>query len=403
MTVPTPPSPPPAGPPAGGSDAHGPVDDSLLDQLSPIEFEALRWSVRMSDGVSAESRAEFEAWLDADPAHRAAYEEVAGVWDAIEEIPAAGNAQIRASVAIDTAARSSADDMARAGPGSGSLPDIPEVSAPVAQVVTPTTPAPAGPVRVSRRRSAQALVITTALGVFAASGWLGWKHWQSQPGFSAHYATQRGGQETVQLPDGSSLQLDTATRADVALYRDRREVRVPEGQVFFHVSADAAKPFEVWAGAARITVVGTRFSVRYTPSLGDQAVQVAVSEGRVRVAAMGGPAGQIEPVTLTTGQMVTADAEGTLGDVTVVAAEAVAPWREQRLSFDGVPLAQVLAEIGRYRDPGVRVLDPAIASLPVTASVDLRRLNAFVLTLPRVLPVRLERRDQGVEIVSSGH
>jgi transmembrane sensor len=59
------------------------------------------------------------------------------------------------------------------------------------------------------------------------------------------------------------------------------------------------------------------------------------------------------------------------------------------------------SEIGRYGDIGVRVQDPAVGALPVTASVDLRNMNAFVQTLPRVLPVRLEHRKNGVEIVSS--
>lgn len=388
MNVPKPPPPPPAGPPAGGGDEDEPVDESLLDELSPAEYEALRWSVRVSDGLSPEVRAEFDAWLNADPAHQAAYKDITGVWDAIGEIPPHGTAHIRASVAIETAARSSAQDATRVDPMPKPASKASDVPAALAQ-----------PVRTTRRAAGQAIAAVALLGVLGG-GWLGWSHWQSQPVFTQRYATQRGQQQSVQLPDGSSLQLDTATQADVALYRQRREVRVPEGQVFFQVQADAARPFDVLAGAARVTVVGTKFSVRYTPSLGSQAVQVAVSEGRVRVASNAGAAELAEAIVITAGQALTADANGKLGTVTAVAAESIVPWRNQRLSFDSVPLAQVLAEIGRYGDPGARVQDPDVGSLPVTASVDLRNLGAFVQALPRVLPVRLERRDNGVEIVS---
>ena len=126
---------------------------------------------------------------------------------------------------------------------------------------------------------------------------------------------------------------------------------------------------------------------------------MAVSEGRVRVAP-GGAGAAAEAVDIIAGQTVTADANGRLGAVTAVAASGIATWRERRLSFDGVPLAEVLAEIQRYVDLGVRVPDPAAARLPVTASVDLRNPNAFVQALPRVLPVQLERCANGVEIVS---
>ncbi|MFT3803615.1 MAG: FecR domain-containing protein [Burkholderiaceae bacterium] len=409
MNVPKPPLPPSAGPPAGDPDADEPIDESALDELSPVELAALRWSVRLSDGPSAEARAEFDAWLNADPAHQAAYEDIAGVWDAIDEIPPAGNVHIRASVAIDTAARSAADDLARAEPApespepapDGDEPGDADVPAEPARAVTGTAPRSPAPVRAPRRLAVQALTAVAAAGVLGG-GWLGWDRWQNQPVFGRRYATRRGDQQNVRLPDGSELQLDTATQAEVAFYRRRREVRVPEGQVFFHVRADAGRPFDVLAGAARITVVGTRFSVRYTPSLGSRAVQVAVSEGRVRVASNRGSAGSTEATVISAGQALTADADGRLGAVTTVAADSVASWRENRLSFDGVPLAQVLAEIERYGDIGVRVRDPAASRLSVTASVDLRNLNAFVQALPRVLPVRLERRDDGVEIVSSG-
>jgi transmembrane sensor len=404
MNVPKPPSPPSAGPPVDGGGADDPIDDSLLDELPPAEFQALQWSVRMSDGLSPQARAEFEAWLNADPAHRTAYEDVAGVWDAIGDIPPSGNAHIRAALAIDTAAQSAARSAAvkethavhtSHQPGNGLAPEpappIPSGARPPEQHSAPMT----------RRAAAQAFAAVATFGVLGGGGWLGWGYWQRQPVFSRHYASERGFQQTVELPDGSTLQLDTATQVDVTLYRNRREVRLTEGQVFFLVQADAAKPFDVLAGAARVTVVGTKFSVRYTPSLGSHAVQVAVSEGKVRVAANGGAVEQPQAVILTAGQAVTADEQGQPGAVIPVAADSVATWRNRRLSFDGMPLAQVLDEIGRYGDIGVRVRDPAVGGLPVTASVDLRNVGAFVQALPGVLPVRLERRENGMEIVGS--
>lgn len=233
------------------------------------------------------------------------------------------------------------------------------------------------------------------------AGWLGWDHWQNQPVFSQHYATARGESLRVALPDGSEMQLDTATQADVTLYRNRREVRLPEGQVFFQVQPDQGKRFDVLAGSARVSVVGTKFSVRYTPSMQQPTVQVAVLEGHVRVSRADQGADSVQPqvVNLMRGQSVTADAAGNPGNVAAIPAQAIAPWRERRLNFDDVPLSTVLAEIGRYGDVGLQVRDPAVARLPVTVSVDLGKLQTLARVLPLVLPVRLVERDGGTEIV----
>lgn len=412
MHTPGTPSPPPAGPPAPGHrSADEAIDASRLDELSPAEFAALQWSVRVSDGLTVEARTAFEAWLAADAAHRSAYEDMAGVWDAIDGIPPAGQARLRATVAIDAAAASSVPD---ASPAPASPPaaapaaaGAPAAAEPIARAMPGAEPPHAMPPAAPRRdatrlrRAPQALAAALSLAV-VAGGWLGWNHWQAQPTFSHAYATERGQRLDAALPDGSSLLLDTASAADVTLYRGRREVRLPEGQVLFRVQGDRSRPFDVLAGASRITVVGTTFSVRHTPSMGSDSVQVAVIEGRVQVSAnAAGDAGRGHAVELTAGQSIVADARGGLGPVSQAPVEALAAWRGQRLNFDGVPLAQVLAEIGRYGDIGVRMGDAAVGRLPVTASVDLRRPDAFIRALPRVLPVRLVPGDAGLEIVAS--
>lgn len=358
--------------------------DAELAALSDVEAQALRWLVRREDGWDAATEADFQAWFRADPAHRAAFADMAGAWEGIDEIPADGVARLRAGM----------HPLAVATPS----------------VVSPPAQRPAW----KSVQSGRAGWFAWAPGALAAcvavallgGGWLGWDRWQQQPVFSQHYASARGQQLESRLPDGSLLRLDTASQADVTLYRQRREVRLPEGQIMFTVQGDKARPFDVLAGRMRITVVGTRFSVRYTPSLGSQQVQVAVEEGHVRVARADaakqedGRSG-VDAIELTAGQTVAADGEGRLGPVVTVAAERIAPWRGHRVNFDNTPLAAALAELERYGDTGLRVRDPAVAALRVTGSVDLRRVGDFARSLPHVLPVRLAPREKGVDEVVS--
>jgi len=346
---------PPADPPAAPSPE---IDNAALD-----------WFVRRGGGgFDATEEAAFQAWLVVDGRHPAAFARWQRDWNALDALPAEGLRALRKNLAGDKAA-------AHAPP----------------------------PRRAWWRGLAdwvpQGAFAAAALLMVAGGSYLAWSHWQQQPVFAQSFATVRGQQLDLSLPDGSRLRLDTATRADVTFYRQRRELRLPEGQTVLQVKGDAARPFDVLAGPLRITVVGTRFSVRYTPGTsGKEGVRVAVEEGRVRVA-HAGPAASGAAIELGAGQQVASDAAGVLGEVSAVPAAGIAPWRESRVSFDNTPLAQALAEFERYGPTGLVVRDPGVAALRVTGTFDPHRLDNFSRVLPRVLPVRLREQDGVTEIV----
>lgn len=364
----------------------------------PMDAAAAAWMVRRQDGLLPGEEAELQEWLAADPTHAEALEQVEGVWGRLEELPDEGVDALKAGLP---------QPEARATLPPSIVVPAPEASEPP----RPSRPSsPASPGRRSWLLDLGRLVPQTAAAAVAfgmvGGGWYGWNVWQRQPTFEQAFATARGGQQEVKLPDGSTLWLDTATRAEVTLYRQRREVRLSEGQVLFAVQSNPERPFDVLAGNTRVTVVGTRFSVRRTRSgLGDEGgVSVVVQEGRVRIASRSGAhelAGASASVGLGAGQSVTADAAGVLGPVGRDAAP-VAAWREGRVSFNGTPLAQALAEFERYGDTGLVIHDPAVAALRVHGSFDLRQIDAFARALPQVFPVRLRRANGQTEIAASG-
>lgn len=331
---------------------------------------ALDWFVRRAGGsLDAADEAALQSWLAADSAHAAAFARHQDDWRILDALPADGVRTLKQNLADDRTA---------------SAPTVP------------------------RRRAwwrglalwvPQAAVASVALSV-VCGGYLAWNHWQQQPVFTQQFATGRGQQLEVALPEGSHLRLDTLTRADVTMYRDRREVRLPQGQAVFQVQGDAARPFDVLAGPLRITVVGTRFSVRHTPDVpGREGVHVAVEKGRVRVVRATPSGGGESPVELVAGQQIFSDRAGLLGAVSVVPAAGIAPWRESRVSFDDVRLDQALAEFERYGPVPLTVREPAVAALRVTGTFNPRRPDNFARLLPRVLPVQLREREGGVEVV----
>lgn len=348
--------------------------------------EALAWFARrQSADWTAEHEQAFQRWLAADAGHAEIYARCTAQWAKFDGMPADLVAQMRRQLARDQAAlaRSEAD-------------------------ATPTWPADTGKAHrqdaLPRRRFLRPVFATAGAGAtLGLAGYLGWRHFEARPLLIEAYSTERGQQKDVALQDGTRLRLDTATRLEVRYFKHRRDVRLTEGQAVFAVFPDAERPFHVLAGPVRVTVVGTRFSVRHTPAqAGSDGVQVAVEEGQVHVARSGGAvsisAAAPGPVHLTAGQQLTSDAQGVFGPVSSVPAGGIAPWREQRISFLDTPLRQALAELERYARTGLVVHDPAVAALRLTGTFDPMNRSTLRLALPRVLPVRLKDVGGDTEI-----
>ncbi len=261
---------------------------------------------------------------------------------------------------------------------------------------------PSVPAETRPRRRAFIPVLAVAVAVLATGGsaLLGWKQWQAQPVFVQAYETQRGQQLNATLPDGSRLQLDSASRVDIAFYEKRREVKLSEGQALFAVPDDPARPFQVVAGPVRVMAGTARFAVRNTPYLrGEDGLNVAVEQGKVDVEPTKSSAGA---VALTAGQQVSGDAEGKLSAPSAIAVADIASWRTYRVAFHGQRLDNALSELSRYGDVPLVLRDPAVAALKVTGTFDPRDLPAFLQALPAIAPVRLQKNAAGAtEVVAA--
>jgi transmembrane sensor len=357
--------------------------ESFAQDQDPLDIAAATWVTRRRSGLNGNDEVELQVWLSADPRHNQVFEEMEAIFSELQQQPDDNVAQLRSELV-------QRKDIGLSKPRSllGLL-----------SLLYPLMP-----------QAATTAIIFVVLG----SGWLGWSQWQRQPVFEQAYATERGQQLKVNLPDnvdqtgapGSILQLDTATQTQVQLYRDRREVHLRSGQAMFAVRSDPQRPFYVYSDTLRIAVVGTRFSVRHTATgLAAGQTVVEVEEGLVRVEkrhplADGTKTNYDFAVELRAGQTVVADAHGHIGQVTTLAVNAIAPWRDGRLSFDQTPLSSAIAEFERYGRTGLVVHEPALAAMPVGGSYNLKQWQGFAEALPQVLPVRLVQRGAITEVVA---
>jgi ferric-dicitrate binding protein FerR (iron transport regulator) len=96
-------------------------------------------------------------------------------------------------------------------------------------------------------------------------------------------ATSAGMVQRVVLPDGSVAWLNAASRMRMpsAFHGSRREIYLDEGEAFFEIRKDAAKPFVVHTAGPDVRVLGTSFNVRAYGVAPE--IRVTVSTGRVSV------------------------------------------------------------------------------------------------------------------------
>ncbi|MDZ3993631.1 FecR family protein [Pseudomonas sp. Teo4] len=305
-----------------------------------VRDQAAEWFARVQDAPQdAGLMAQLRAWLEAHPSHREEYEVLARLWCAADFIP-----QQRLQTLCE-----------------------PE---PVRQL----------PRRGFLRQALAAGVAVAALG-------LGWSAWQYQHlNHQDSLQTAFGERRQVDLPDGSHLELNGGTRLQVAFSAGRRHIVLEAGEAMFTVAHDTSRPFVVDTAQGSVTVTGTRFDVRLDPAL----TRVAVEQGSVRVQGRDASLAQ-----LTAGQGSSIDAQGKVAGPYAVNAAALTAWRQGKLVFDNATLAEVVAEVSRYRVQPLRVAPGKVAGLRLSSTFSTDDTDALLRALPSILPVAIKTHEDG--------
>lgn len=304
---------------------------------TPEQAAAEWFGLRRSGAMTADQAREFEGWLAVDPEHRAAYDNLEYYWqvaDAVRDDP-------EVLALRDTAARST-----------------------------------------GRRRWAAfggAMAATLAIAVFAGSfafqpGAPGYIARSLEPGQQT-FRTAVGQTQTVMLPDGSAVTLDTDTRIRTLIDGHVRRIELEKGRAFFRVAHDRSRPFRVLAAGRTVTALGTVFEVRADP----RNFEVTLLEGRVRVDAPSKFPLVSKPQTaeLTPGSQLvsTEDKRWSVGEADV---KRQTSWIDGRLAFDNDPLEEVVAEMNRYSDKKIVIRDAAVARAPVLGVFKAGDVDGFV-------------------------
>jgi transmembrane sensor len=217
------------------------------------------------------------------------------------------------------------------------------------------------------------------------------------------YGTAIGQQQTIDLSDGSSVQLNTDSQVQVSFSTTERKIWLLRGEALFTVKHEATRPFDVYAADALVRAVGTAFALR----ISDSSVAVTVTNGVVEINEAA-PSTQLDQGSSLHTQLrrlgtVKAGQTATVGQATrdIHAQQLLEPelqrqlaWHEGYLVFSGDSLSDVVLQVNRYSPVRLEIADPSIRSLTVGGRFRIGDLDAVLDVLRTNFGIRAERVDE---------
>lgn len=318
---------------------------------SPTHFDpqadeqAALWAARLDGSVlSADDRKALDAWLAANPAHRTLLSNYCDFSAELEEC----------------------------------LPVYVEVGA----IKMPEVNAP--------RRFSPRLIWSSGLATAAV---VALTLWFSQPATQIeNLVTPAGQRQAITLADGTRVELNARTTLHVELAREVRKVRLTNGEAFFSVTKDPARPFIVETPSGSVRVTGTAFDVRTENTA---KFVVTVVEGSVQVRPGEAHKDSDKPVLLGAGDRLSLNGDAiSLQAMAPAALNDALAWRNGQIVFVDVPLNEAIAQFARYHSRNLTVA-PGAAKLLVGGRFSLDDAEGFLGALPDILPVHVTRDTSG--------
>lgn len=321
---------------------------------SEADQQAAAWVMRQDRGLTAAEQDDFLQWLAQDPTHGRCYARHRRNWDRLDGLQAW---RPRYSIRPN--------------------PDLLEPA----------------------RRHSLARLMAWVLPL-AAAVVLAFLSGNSRDPAEAPFAIERSTRAPQALADGSSVELNRDAALSIQFTAGERRVVLERGEAIFFVAKDPSRPFIVSAGGVELRAVGTAFNVK----LAAQTVEVLVTEGRVAVAGSreaatpSDRAGAGDPPHLEARQRAVislgaAAAPPRVDTLTSGEVQRVLAWQHRLLDFTEAPLSSIVAEFNRRNVVTLVIADPAIASLPISASFRSDNIEGFVRLLDAGFGIRAEYPD----------
>lgn len=344
------------------------MTESIQESPSQIESEAVAWLMKLdSDTASENDLEDFQLWIGANPLNAYHFHRLSKIWDtAADLLPLAEHYPHKVNKSVATE-------------------------------------------QPKRWFSFQAPWVA---GGFVAAGLLMLavlippRHIEQHERMTLETAI--GEQRTFNLPDGSSVNLNTRSRISVDYTANKRTLVLEYGEGNFKVAKNKTRPFLVMASKGAVMAVGTEFVVRYT----SPAVNVYVSEGVVKVLskqdevdkefsnkALIDRKGEVAIVRAGQGTSYSTSVSPA-NQLTESEREKRSSWMSGALVLNGESLDTAVGEFSRYTDKHISIADEAIKSMRVGGRYQTNNIDGVLQSLGKSLNIKVSYPDDKTILLS---
>jgi transmembrane sensor len=324
----------------GSSEARG---------LDPLTEEALAWIVRVRSGRATVGDAEaLRAWRARSPEHEQAYRAAVRLWRDLQTL----------GRHLET------DD-------------------------TPLPPPASTRSRILSRRAVVGGAIAASVAAYAAyHPPLGL--WPSIEELTADYRTGKGERREVTLDGDVKLTLNTQTSVSVRSREQLPEIELIAGEAAVTMARTSSSPLVIIAAGGRLSGYRATFDARCIGS----AVSVTCVDGSVMVAQ------GANRVALRPGEQAAYSSSVALGAPIEADSAMTTAWQQGLLIFHDRPLAEVIAEVNRYRAGKIIVMNATLGQRRVNGTFHLDRLDDVVGEVRQLFDAQVRRLPGGIVLLS---
>lgn len=196
--------------------------------------------------------------------------------------------------------------------------------------------------------------------LFIVFGWYYLKSSQDKrPVYYTEIAAPEGQISKCTLADGTEVWLNSGTtiRYNTRYNEQCRDI-ILEGEAYFKVSADKAKPFRVQANTVKIQVHGTSFNVAAYSS--SEAVETILEEGSVEIILKDR---KDRSVLIKPGDRAVYDIEKQKISIEKVDPELYTAWREGKFLFKDAALSDIFKKLEQVYNVSIEFEDASIGKI----------------------------------------
>lgn len=221
-------------------------------------------------------------------------------------------------------------------------------------------------------------------------------HWMDIPSpegakknHPAHYMAGINQQKVLTLQDGTKIRLNENAQIWISANfgQSSREIKL-DGEAYFEVVHNDAKPFIIHTSGVSIEDLGTAFDVRSMPE--KQNVQVAVAKGKVSV--WSDKQTEKEATKLVGGQYAYVDLKTHEIEIDSMGIRNYLSWMTGRLVFNRMSLDKVSTQLGRIYGVSFAYQDDSLKQLSLTTDFERKSLTKVLEVISLTLHIDYKRK-----------